>query len=562
MNRVLLSLFCSLAANAPPRTWHVAPEELVGLPRESQLRTISQAAAKVGPGDTVVIHGGSYRETVTIGKSGTEELPIRFQAASGENVVVTGADAVREWRKEPGGANVYSAPWPHRFIGWNKSGTHPDDNHHKMIGRCEQVFIAGYPLLHVLERAAMSRGTFHVDLEGRRLYVCPRDGVELSKDAPLVEASARDVLWHVKGQHVHTRGLHFRYAANMAQHGAAIFEGDRGVVEDCSFESMNSSGATFAAGDLIVRRCLFRDNGQIGFGAARAHGLIFSECIVRENNVKGFDRGWEAGGNKLALCRNVVIEKSQFLNNHGNGIWFDIGNENPVVRNCLIADNDDAGIFYEISYGLHAHDNVIVGNGFRETPGSWGAGSGISLSSSPSCVIERNLIVGNREGFNFREQDRKTPRIDDDREVAIWNHDERITHNLLAFNRDAQVRGWFDTDDGRHWPATLQESSERRPGGLTLEKLSITVDHNLYSAHPWQPLFIWGVEWKRHKAYDRLDDVRSGLGLETGSQVVELTFANIHARDFRVPAESPALTLGCYPKGEIPGACRGILREP
>src|SRR5262249_28912764 len=157
---------------------------------------------------------------------------------------------------------------------------------------------------------------------------------------------------------------------------------------DCAFESTNSSGATFAARGLAVRRCVFRDNGQLGFGAARAHDLLFSECVVRENNVKGFSRGWEAGGEKLVLCRNVVIERSQFLNNRGNGIWFDIGNENCAVRNCLIADNDDAWIFYEISFGLHAHDNVIVGNGFRETPGSWGAGAGISISSSPGCLIE------------------------------------------------------------------------------------------------------------------------------------------------------------------------------
>ncbi len=123
------------------------------------------------------------------------------------------------------------------------------------------------------------------------------------------------------------RGLRFRYAANMAQQGAARFEGDHGVIEDCTFESTNSSGATFAARGLVVRRCLFRDNGQLGFGAARAHDMVLSECVVRDNNVKGFSRGWEAGGDKLVLCRNVVIERCQFVNNRGNGLWFDIGNE-------------------------------------------------------------------------------------------------------------------------------------------------------------------------------------------------------------------------------------------
>ena len=114
----------------------------------------------------------------------------------------------------------------------------------------------------------------------------------------------------------------------------------------------------------------------------------------------------------------MVLEKSIFADNRGSGIWFDIGNENPTVRNCLIANNEDGGIFYEISYGLHAHDNVIVGNGFDSLAGSWGGNGAIALSSSPGCTIERNLMLGNREGFQFREQYRTTPRIDRPRKAA------------------------------------------------------------------------------------------------------------------------------------------------
>jgi hypothetical protein len=565
------------------RTLHVAPQKLDGMPEAIQFRTISDAARKVEPGDTVVIHGGIYRESVVVESSGTIERPIRFVAAPGENVVLSGADVIPVWKKEPGGGIIFSAPWPHHFIGWNKSGTHPDDNEHRMIGRCEQVFVMGYPLLQVLDRAQLARGTFYVDLANQRIYVCPRDGVDLVADgSPIAEASAREVLWRTEGKHVHVRGFRFRYAANMAQHGAAVFEGDDGVIEDCTFESTNSSGATFAAKNLIVRRCVFRDNGQIGFGAARAHGLLLSECIVRDNNVKGFSRGWEAGGDKLVLSRNVVIERSQFLNNRGNGIWFDIGNENCVVRNCLILDNDDAGIFYEISFGLHAHDNVIIGNGFRETPGSWGAGAGISLSSSPGCVIERNLLVGNREGFNFREQNRTTPMIDDETERPIWNHDERITHNVLALNRDAQVWGWFDTDDGRHWPALLQVPAEKgkgnasrdiaaayqsknktgSPTGLSLEKLAISLNNNLYDARPWQGLFCWGVEWKRHKKYATLADARAELKFEKEGRAIELQFQDFSARDFRVSADSLLIKAGCYPRGDVPGVKLGVRASP
>jgi len=52
---------------------------------------------------------------------------------------------------------------------------------------------------------------------------------------------------------------------------------------------------------------MFRDNGQLGFGANGAHPLLFTECRVENNNTKGFDRGWEAGGDKLVLCRGAIL---------------------------------------------------------------------------------------------------------------------------------------------------------------------------------------------------------------------------------------------------------------
>jgi hypothetical protein len=184
-----------------------------------QMRSISEAAKRVEPGDTVFIHAGVYRESVTVDKSGTPERPIRFVAAPGEHVTITGADELAQWQREPNNANIFSTSWPHRFIRWNRSGTHPDDDYHQMIGRCEQVFILGYPLLQVLDRNCLTRGTFYVDLEAEQLLVCPRDDTDLSRKPPRVEASARQLLWHSKGSHIHLRGLRFRYGANMAQHG-------------------------------------------------------------------------------------------------------------------------------------------------------------------------------------------------------------------------------------------------------------------------------------------------------------------------------------------------------
>jgi hypothetical protein len=566
---VVILLAFSLIAQAQARTWHVAQKPLAGIDPNSQSRTIAESAARLGPGDTALIHGGIYREQVIIDKSGLAEQPITLRAAEGEHVVITGADRITDWSQVSGEAGVYSAPWPHKFVAWNKNQTHPDDDYHRLIGRCERVFIDGYPLHQVLERSKLSRGTFFADTDAQLLYIQPAGNQEVAGDKAMVEASTRGRITIVKGSYITVKGICFRYAANHAQQGAVEFSGNHISVEDCIFEYTNASGAEFTGPDIAVRNCTFQHNGQIGFGANRAHRLRMTGCTIRDNNTKGFDRGWEAGGNKICMTRGAVLENSTFIENRGNGIWFDIGNEDCEVRNCLIARNENAGIFYEISYGLRAHDNVILDNGFAFTPGAWGAAAGISLSSSPFCTIERNLILGNKEGFNFREQLRTTPRIDSKSE-PVWNHDQTIRNNVFAFNRDTQVWGWFDVPDERHWPKAMQpaqpaspdkesKASSSQPTGLSLEALKLTFEHNLYCPGPGQGMFNWGVTWKKNKRYESLDDVQRELSLARGCKVAEFHTEDYSALDLRVPHDSPAVIMDCYPRGSVPGVQLGVL---
>jgi hypothetical protein len=545
--------------------------------KERPWKTISQAAEKAAPGDDVIIYAGVYRETVLVKTSGMTQAPIVFKAAPGAHVVLTGADRQVGWQKTKGDEPVYRVRWTHRFIGWAKNMTHPDDDYHRLIGRCEQVAIDGYLLRQVLAADHLEPGTFFVNISNQTLEVWDSGNRDLNK--VLAEASVRQEVFRVEGDYVKLRGLRFRFAANMAQHGAVVLAGAHDTLEDCTIEQMNSSGATFSGEHEVVRRCVFRDNGQLGFGANGAHDLLFSESLVENNNTKGFDRGWEAGGDKLVLCRNAVLERSRFLRNRGCGIWFDIGNEHCVVRQCLIADNEDGGIFDEISFGLQAHDNVIVGNGFAATVGAWGAQAGISLSSSPECLIERNLILGNREGFDFREQTRTTPRIGGKAEEPVWNHDEIISRNIIAFNRDAQVWGWFDMKDGRQWPARAQEhelapvgdlpgngdiakpyAAKNRAGqhsGLTLEELRLSFTENVYFAEPGQGWFEWGVSWGRHQSYSKLIDFQAELGIDKGSRVLDPTFANLNALDCRLSPGVMETLRQCYPQGPVPGAILG-----
>lgn len=522
---------------------------------ERPWKTIRRAAQIARAGDIVFIREGIYREEVIVTNSGTANAPIVFEAAPGAVVTLTGADFLQDWRKE-GTRSVYSVPWKHAFIPWSKNMTHPDDLYHRLIGRCEQVAVEGYLLRQVLQADQLAPGAFFADVSNHVLQVWDSGSRDLNK--VLVEASVRPEIFRAEGSYVELRGLRFRFAANMAQHAAVVLAGSHDVLEDCAIAQMNSSGAVFLAPGQVARRCVFRDNGQLGFGANGAHDLLFTECLVENNNTKGFDRGWEAGGDKLVLTRNAVLQRSRFTRNRGHGIWFDIGNEHCVVRQCLLADNEDSGIFCEISYALRACDNVIVGNGFAATAGGWGAQAGIALSSSPECVVERNLILGNREGFNFREQTRATPRVGGKEEEPVWNHDEIIRHNIIAFNRDAQVWGWFDIKDGRHWPAREQGDGLAADRPLTLEKLHLSFEDNVYFARPGQGLIEWGASWGRHRSYSELSDFQTSLGIDQGGRVLRPAFANLNALDCRLSAKAMDALKQNYPQESPPGVTLGL----
>lgn len=249
-----------LCAAGHARVRHVSKDTLSAVDSGSQERTIGAALANARAGDRIVIHGGVYREELTVERSGLADAPISMEAAEGEYVVLTGADHLTNWTKLENDERVYRTHWPHKFVGWNEHYTHPGDDYHRLIGRCEQVFVGGYPLGQVLERDKLGRGTFYVDMDAQRLYVRPANDQDITGSKTMVEASVRSRILRVKGNHIAIKGLRFRYAANRAQQGAVEFSGDHLTVEDCLFEYTNSSGAEFTGENTTVRNNVFAYN--------------------------------------------------------------------------------------------------------------------------------------------------------------------------------------------------------------------------------------------------------------------------------------------------------------
>jgi hypothetical protein len=76
-----------------PVIYYVAPggnDRSSGLSRDKAWRTVTHAAGKVNAGDTVMIAGGIYKETVRVRATGLQDRPITFKAIPGEKVIFDG----------------------------------------------------------------------------------------------------------------------------------------------------------------------------------------------------------------------------------------------------------------------------------------------------------------------------------------------------------------------------------------------------------------------------------------------------------------------------------------
>ncbi|MFZ5829532.1 MAG: right-handed parallel beta-helix repeat-containing protein [Planctomycetota bacterium] len=518
----------------PAATYHVAqqhPQAADANPgtADAPWKTVSRAAEALQPGDTVVIHKGVYREHVRPARSGTADALITYRAAAGEDVVLTGADQITEF--VPAGDKVWKhASWTHKFP------THPNDERHRLIGRCEQVIVDGKLLRQVEKREEVVPGTFCADVDAQALYLSLPEGDDPHRH--VVEASVRPFVFGLgfrqpKRDYLHVRGLTIRYAANMAQRGPMYLEGDHCLVEDCRVEWANGSGITIYGDNNVLRRSESSDNGQQGLNGT-GRSILIEEVRLNRNNRKGYFQSWEAGAMKIAHARDVMLRRCEAIGNRGNGFWFDIDVRDAVVEQCLARDNAGHGIFVEISGDFNVRNNLCVGNG---TENGWGD-AGIAIGESDHCVVENNTCVLNPTGITLRELG---PRTCDDihgKEVTYHVHDVTVRRNICGLNHRFQIGLWWDNDFFGPHPTS---DKERRP--LDPAAANLQFENNVYWPADKAGLAIVGCPWRpKHAEFGTLD-AWLALGWDRGSIVADPRFAETNRDRWELLPGSKALKL-------------------
>jgi hypothetical protein len=140
-----------------PRHPAAADEPAWGYPAVP-LATLAKAMAVAQAGETVLLRGGIYRETLKPGSDG-----VTVRAMKGEEVTISGADAIEGWQRAADGS--WSAPLPNAPKKVLRDGRPwTEFTHDKAAGRI-MVKTGGDPRLHVFETVVRELG---IDLAGKK----------------------------------------------------------------------------------------------------------------------------------------------------------------------------------------------------------------------------------------------------------------------------------------------------------------------------------------------------------------------------------------------------------
>ena len=119
-------------------------------------KTAAKALATAESGETVILRGGVYRETLKPAKDG-----VTIRAMKGETVVVSGADLVEGWKRQAAGWSAPLAARPTRLL---RDGKPWSEFTYDEAAKALSVKTGGDPRLHVWETVVRKQA---VDLSGR-----------------------------------------------------------------------------------------------------------------------------------------------------------------------------------------------------------------------------------------------------------------------------------------------------------------------------------------------------------------------------------------------------------
>ena len=354
---------------------------------------------------------------------------------------------------------------------------------HARQGRCaksspecnftDRFFIDDRPLQPVLGKQDVSPGKFYLDRSSGRLYFLD------DPQGHRAEATVKEFAFAGYAVNVHIENIVIEKYSNPAQTGA--ISGRSGMNWTVNkIEARWNSGAGISVGSgSRVLNCNIHDNGQLGINAG-GKDIVLAGNQIWENNIYGFDFGWEAGGVKVTRSDGAHFLRNYVHNNIGPGLWCDIECRNALYEENVVEYNADAGIFHEISFAAVICKNVVRFNGQSHRPWYWGAE--ILIAASQDVQVYDNTITVAPDGSSIMliDQNRDTPRG-----TRYKTENNTIRNNTIVFQGEGVAGGAADTEVGDENYGIITQGNN-------------LFDHNAYRAldPSLRIRFAWGTPTK------------------------------------------------------------------
>ena len=410
-------ILCATLIHLDARTYVVSPQGNDGNPGtfENPIQTISSAARRAQPGDTILVQEGIYRERVTPIRGGLPGMPITYRAERGKRVFIRGSEIwTPKWRKE--GNGIYSAkpeddlfddrsseyldhynPFkvllsstPYRREGKKEAERKADGDNRfgetddRIAYTCGQIIVNELPWMEVPLKEELAAENWWYDPKSERIWI--HFGSLMPEEQKIEITTRRRLFAPIERGlgHIIVEGFIFEHCGNQyptnfwkenkyAQKGAIGLEaGHNWIIRnnlvryakttaiDCGRVDGNTPYNGYSHDNLIEEN-YFIDNGSAGILSYGSKNLTIRNNVILRNNTLNFfgKKRWEHGGIKCHHFKKGKIEGNYIAHNaYSPGIWFD--NEFPgsrISRN-VIHHNGTHGIFLEMSnYGF---DQLLV----------------------------------------------------------------------------------------------------------------------------------------------------------------------------------------------------------
>ena len=486
----------------------------------SPYRTIQHAVNQADSGDTILVRGGDYRESVVV-----QNKTVHLVAEPGETVYLTGSTEIDSWTPLDGN-RWRSTNAPAAGLDGNFNGVLIDPDH-PLADHLAQVYVDGLELEQVASASDATGNRFHVDGSGRVT-------IGTSPAGHYVEVSRRDigVAFYNADNSSLTGFVVRRYATNNSDQGAIVIDdASNGVIlSDLRVSDNSNVGAQILGDDVVVRYSTFEKNGRMGINADRADRLEIHNSRFTQNNDQRFAVGAASGGVKITASYVTEIRDNRFDTNYSHGLWIDVSSLRADVLANTVENNARYGIHIEVSADVLVASNTVVGNE-----------RGIQIGESNNVQIWNNVVLDSAEqaitvldGYRDAASGAINPDFDPPYRDGPGSHPAEITWNI----EDVRIHNTVMARGDRVDVSTLLVKDPS--GEISADDVNIITSYNLYH-RTTTALPKWVVGWD-DEAFTTVGGWQARPGSNgTGSRETTgtLTAVRNDAADLRVNPGGP-----------------------